>query len=222
MKQNVKAVFFDMDGVLFDSMPFHEQSWKVAFKEFVIDYPSYDVYLNEGKTGSDTIINAYVKALNRKPDKNEIEEIYRLKTEVLETLGEAQPVEGMYNVVSLLSNHQIELWVVTGSSQDSLISRIAKHYDDFFGTNIISGRDVKNGKPHPEPYLKALERTGFKKDEVIVVENAPMGILSAKTGKIDVVAINTGILENKVLQEAGALEVFNTSEDLLDYFIKII
>jgi beta-phosphoglucomutase-like phosphatase (HAD superfamily) len=69
---------------------------------------------------------------------------------------------------------------------------------------LITGRDVRHGKPHPEPYLKALSKSGWKPSEVVVIENAPLGIQSAKGAGIYTVAINTGILEDAVLLESGA------------------
>lgn len=46
--------------------------------------------------------------------------------------------------------------------------------------SVVSGEDVHYGKPYPEPYLKAVEMLGIAKDECIVIENAPMGVESAK------------------------------------------
>ena len=55
-----KAFFFDMDGVIFDSMPYHAKSWVIAFVEIGIKFSEYKAYLNEGRTGASTIANEFL------------------------------------------------------------------------------------------------------------------------------------------------------------------
>ena len=69
---------------------------------------------------------------------------------------------------------------------------------------MVTGFDVKRGKPDPEPYLMGLEKAGVKAEEAIVVENAPLGVESAKGAGIFTIAANTGPLEDNILKEAGA------------------
>ena len=64
--------------------------------------------------------------------------------------------------------------------------------------------DSKRGKPDPEPYLMGLQKAGIKAEEAIVVENAPLGVESAKGAGIFVIAANTGPLEDSILKDAGA------------------
>ena len=56
--KNIKAVFFDMDGVLFDSMPYHAQAWQRALSERGLLFSLYDAYLHEGRTADSTIDEA--------------------------------------------------------------------------------------------------------------------------------------------------------------------
>ena len=71
-------------------------------------------------------------------------------------------------------------------------------------TGIISSFDVTKGKPDPEPYLKAWERSGFKKEECLVVENAPLGVRAAKAAGLYTIAVNTGILPDSDLWDEKA------------------
>ncbi len=211
---NIRAFLFDMDGVLFDSMPAHATSWQKAFESVGIKYEPYDVYLNEGRTGMSTISEVFEKHLNRTPSQFESEELYRLKTNYFESMPAALPVKGMIKVVDQLHKKGFELWVVTGSSQKSLLQKIEQWYGKVFGENIISGDDVSNGKPNPEPYLKALERAKLTSNQAIVIENAPLGVISAKEARIFTVAINTGILTTEILDKAGADMVFSETTAL--------
>jgi len=94
---------------------------------------------------------------------------------------------------------------------------LLQDFGEFISPNqVISGKDVKHGKPHPEPYLIALKKSGWKPAEVVVIENAPLGVQSAKAARIFTIAINTGILADRVLWESGAdLVIKNFNEFIL-------
>ena len=57
---------------------------------------------------------------------------------------------------------------------------------------MVTAFDVKHGKPHPEPYLMALEKGGFNVNEAIVIENAPLGVQAGIAAGIFTIAVNTG------------------------------
>jgi beta-phosphoglucomutase-like phosphatase (HAD superfamily) len=73
----LKAVLFDMDGVLFDSMPLHSQAWIQAFKEWNIPFTEEEAYLHEGRTGSGTINIVFQQRLGRHATPEEIKAIYK-------------------------------------------------------------------------------------------------------------------------------------------------
>jgi beta-phosphoglucomutase-like phosphatase (HAD superfamily) len=79
---------------------------------------------------------------------------------------------------------------------------------------MITGFDVKEGKPSPEPYLLALKRSGFQPWETVVVENAPMGILSASKAGLFTLAVNTGPFDDDFLYSYGADLVLDSMEHL--------
>ena len=80
---------------------------------------------------------------------------------------------------------------------------------------MITAFDVIHGKPDPEPYLKAWERSGLPKKQCVVIENAPLGICSGKAAGLTVYAVNTGILTRADLAKAD--EVFDSMADLLEF-----
>ena len=80
---------------------------------------------------------------------------------------------------------------------------------------MITAFDVTHGKPDPEPYLKAWERSGLLKEQCFVVENAPLGIRSGKAAGLTVFAVNTGILTKEDLAQAD--QVFDSMTELLEF-----
>ena len=83
-------------------------------------------------------------------------------------------------------------------------------------SHIVSSFNVKRGKPYPDPYLLALEKGGFKANEAIVVENAPLGVTAGVAAGLFTIAANTGPLKDEVLSEAGASLVFPSMQALCD------
>jgi len=83
---------------------------------------------------------------------------------------------------------------------------------------MVTGFDVKLGKPYPEPYLKGLQKAGIKPEEGIVIENAPLGVQSGHAAGIFTIAANTGPLADEVLKNAGADIVLPGMMDVAKFF----
>ena len=214
-----KAIFFDMDGVLFDSMPYHAKAWEEVMRANGLPFTAYDAYLNEGRTGQSVIQEASNK-VNKPCTDQQIEEIYRQKADAFKRMqpNGAQPMDGIKEVLAFLAEHQKQVWVVTGSGQLSLFAQLSTlHPTLFVREQLITAYDVTHGKPHPEPYLKAWERSGFKKEECCVVENAPLGVRAAKSAGLFTIAVNTGILENERLSQEKADVVLPNMHALLQW-----
>lgn len=214
-KIDLKAVLFDMDGVLYDSMKNHATAWSCAMRDVGMEFLEYEAYLNEGRKGSDTINGAFAKYLNRQATEKEKQDIYQLKTKHFEALGDPVRMPFALELLTQLREKGLELFVVTGSAQPALIGNLQKDFPKILHQDhIISSLTVKNGKPSPEPYLTALEKGGLKAWEAIVVENAPLGVASSSAAQLFTVGVNTGPLPDSVLSENGANVVLDSMEHL--------
>ena len=214
--RKLRAVFFDQDGVLFNSMPYHAKSWVLAMNEYGFPFTEPQVYRNEGRTGASVIREAG-------GDDEAVEKIYAAKSRhFIELTGGKLPalIPGIRDVLTFLHDHNIQCWVVTGSGQRSLINSLNDTFPNIF-TGIITAFDVTQGKPSPEPYLKAWERSGFKKEECFVVENAPLGVRAGKAAGLFTIAVNTGPLPDSALTDEGADIVMPDMKALLNYFEQI-
>ncbi|SFE99727.1 HAD family hydrolase [Thermophagus xiamenensis] len=217
---NTRVIIFDMDGVLYDSMKYHADTWVAAFKKYGFDFPRIEAYTNEGSTGDFTIKKAIRELAGRDATPQEIEGIYAEKTHLMNSLKPAPMIPGMQSLIRTLRSRGLQIMVVTGSRQPALLDRL-KHDYGVEKHQMITGWDVKRGKPDPEPYEMALKKGGFHPDEAIVIENAPLGIQSAVAAGIYTLAINTGPLSEDILSEAGAAKVFSTTEELRHFLERI-
>ena len=215
-----KAYFFDMDGVLFDSMPRHAIAWEAVMKQHGLPFTAYDCYINEGRTGESVIREAFQKALGRDATQEEVKTIYAEKSayyhQLLQTTTPTIP--GVADVLQFVKEQGHQIWVVTGSGMRTLLDSLNEVFPSIFQQDqMITAFDVTQGKPHPEPYLKAWERSGLPKEQCLVIENAPLGVRSGKAAGLTVYAVNTGILKREDLLQAGADMVFDSMHELLQF-----
>ncbi|MCF0198619.1 MAG: HAD-IA family hydrolase [Bacteroidaceae bacterium] len=201
----IKTILFDMDGVLFDSMPNHVDSWIHAVAAHGLSMTREEVYMNEGRTGSGTINALAQRTWGRDATEEECKKIYKTKSEFFNTCPEAKPMPGMDRVLSWVKAVGLKRVIVTGSGQLSLLDRLNLAYPGLFCQELmVTAFDVTMGKPYPEPYLKGLQKAGVEASEAIVVENAPLGVEAARAAGIFTIAVNTGPLPDKILRDAGA------------------
>jgi HAD superfamily hydrolase (TIGR01509 family) len=197
----LKAVIFDMDGVLVDSMPYHADAWVSVFKDVGINIRREDIYDIEGSNHIG-IINLVFKKAGRTPEPTDFLRLAQKKQEIFSKINKAKVFDGIYECINSLKNKYL-LAVVSGSDRAVVIELIERFFPDTFSA-IVSGNDVKEGKPSPEPYLKALEMLKVNKDECIVIENAPLGVESAKRAGLYCIAIPTYV-EPELLKDADVI-----------------
>ena len=192
-------------------------------KENNIPYAAIDCYRNEGRTGAGVIQEIYERLHGVEAPKELVETIYKTKSNLfLRLTGGKLPdtVPNVRDVLQYLHSKGVACWVVTGSGQHNLIDALNDTFDHVF-SGVISSFDVKHGKPDPEPYLKAWTRSGFRKEECMVVENAPLGVRAAKAAELFTCAVNTGPLPDADLAEEGADRIFPDMQALLEWLISL-
>jgi HAD superfamily hydrolase (TIGR01509 family) len=210
----LKAVLFDMDGVLFDSMPNHAMAWHKTMAKFGFTLSYEEAYMHEGRTGASTINIVSQRERGHDATPEEIEAIYQAKTEEFNRCPKAERMPGAYEVLCKIKQEGLTPMVVTGSGQASLLDRLNHNFPDIFRRELmVTAHDVKFGKPNPEPYLMALEKAGIAANEAIVVENAPLGVRAGVAAGIFTVAVNTGPLPEEALLSEGANLLFPSMPD---------
>ena len=213
----LRAVLFDMDGVLFDSMPYHADAWSKVMTDAGFNFSREDVYMNEGRTGADTINTASLAQFGKPATQELIDFLCKEKCKIFDTYPPTPRMQGAFELVQKVKDCGLTPMIVTGSGTPTLLDRIQSNFPGLFAENhIISSFHVKRGKPYPDPYLLALERGGLKPNEAIVVENAPLGVTAGVAAGLFTIAANTGPLKEKVLSEAGASLVYPSMQALCD------
>lgn len=213
-----KAVLFDMDGVLYDSMPLHAIAWQESMKKFGIHMTTADAYATEGARGIDTI-RLFVKQQQGKDiSLEEAQRMYDEKTRLFHAMPEAPIFDGVFSIMEKIQRSGMTVNVVTGSGQRPLIERLLHDFGQYLDEDhITTAYDVKRGKPYPDPYLTGLRKAGnLQPNEGIVVENAPLGVRAGVSAGIFTVAINSGPLPDASLLDEGANVLYDTMTQLVD------
>lgn len=213
----IRAILFDMDGVIYDSMSTNALAWHEAMNSVGAKSTIEDFYLLEGRTGSAIIDILFERSFGKKATEKEKQDIYNLKVNIFNMMqpNGAKPMNGIKEVLTIVKEIGLIPVIVTGSGQQSMFDRLEQHFPTVYDRKrIVTAYDVKQGKPHPEPYLMGLEKAGVNPEEAIVIENAPLGVKSAKAAGIFTIAVNTGMLANQQLAKAGADLIFSSMHTL--------
>ena len=220
--KNKSAILFDMDGVLYDSMPNHSKAWSQAMARFGMHMSPHDVYMNEGATGHDTVMRISLRDRGYEATQDEIDDIYGYKASLFRSMPEARVMPGAQEVFRKANAAGLKILIVTGSGQKNLIERVQKDFEGYITRDrMVTAFEVTRGKPYPDPYLKGLEIAGVPATEAVVVENAPLGIRAAVAAGIDTIAVNTGPLEDEILMVEKPILLLHSMQELADNIVDL-
>lgn len=174
------AILFDLDGVLIDSTTCITRHWRQWAHEHGLDLAA----IMQVAHGIRTVETMRLVA----PHLDAEQEAERFTaSEVVDTEGVVQ-IEGASALLNLLP---ADMWaVVTSGSKELAVARMQRA-DLPLPSTLVTGDDIKQGKPAPEPYLMAAQRMGVEAARCLVVEDAPAGIEAARAAGMQVIAITT-------------------------------
>ncbi len=217
------AALIDMDGTLYDSMPNHARAWQQICRENGLEIPLDEFFGYEGMTGAQTIDIIMRRYLGRPATKIECEKLYHRKTEIFKSMPDVSLMPGAQELTSLMMQMDMRRVLVTGSGQSSLLGRLDTDFPGVFTEGMrVTSHDVMHGKPHPEPYIRAMQIARVKPSQAIAIENAPLGVKSASTAGAFTIGVVTGPIPRSDFEAAGAAVVFDSMPECADAFTSLI
>jgi sugar-phosphatase len=196
------ALFFDLDGVLINSTPAVERVWRRWAIEHGFN-PEEAVARAHGRP-SITTVREYLPNADHEAENREVE---RREIEDLEGVA---PLPGALELLSRLPSNR---WTIVTSCTRPLAEVRIKAAGLPVPKKLITSSDITNGKPHPEPYLKAANLLGFDAANCVVLEDAPAGIRSGRAAGARVIAFKT-TASDPALLAAGANWIVNDCADV--------
>lgn len=178
---NIKAVIFDMDGVLFDTERVYLESWIKVFKEYGYTMTK-EIYIPLMGTGRKNVKEVFKKTFG---DNIPIEEMYVKKDELLFKAIDNNEVPlklGAIDILCYLKEEGYKIALATSAKRDRVTKQIqANNMNNMFNA-IVCGDDVVNSKPDPEIFLKAAKKLDVNPENCVVIEDSLAGIKGANKG----------------------------------------
>ena len=181
----MKGLIFDLDGVLVDSMPTHYKAWKIAFEETTsLQVDERSIYLLEGMRGEDLVEEIFKKYSYT--DLSKTKEVLLRKDEIFSSMMNVKPYDKVNEILGQLTCTK---GIVSGSAKQDVVSIIDRCLQKEVINIVLTGDDIAQGKPNPEGFKLFLQRTKLNPLDVLVIENAPLGVQASNNAAINPVVV---------------------------------
>ena len=175
----MKAVIFDMDGVIIDSEPIHFEVDMQTMKDFGCSISKEELNKYVGTTNE----YMYTDIKNKYKINKSIEEIISYRSEMAKKKvieSDLMPIDGIKELLVDLKDKNIPAAIASSSPRDFIEVVVSKFgLGDYFSC-IVSGEEVENGKPAPDIYVETSKKLGVSPKECTVIEDSKNGVLAAK------------------------------------------
>lgn len=200
---------FDHDGVLVDSMQFHEESWYELGRRTGLSFTREFIYQTFGMTNE----SIFRKLLGDDVAASEVTRMSDLKEECYREVarGKLELMAGVKELMDGLTGAGAKLAIGSSGPLENLMLTVRSCGVDGRFAAIVGVEDIDRGKPDPQVFLIGAERTGVPPARAVVFEDALVGIQAAKAAGMYAVAVGTTHPLESLL-EAGADEAVMSLE----------
>jgi HAD superfamily hydrolase (TIGR01549 family) len=210
----IKAVIFDIDGTLVDSVDLHARAWQEAFRKFGREIPFLEVRRQIGK-GGDQLMPVFFTKEELQRFGKEMEE-YRSELFKEKYLPQVRAFDKVRELFERIQANGKQIALASSAKGDELeaykkIANIADLIEE-----ETSADDAEHSKPHPDIFEAALEKLGRPStDEVIVVGDTPYDAEAAGKIGLSVIGVLCGGFPEAELRRAGCIAIYQNPADLL-------
>ncbi|OPJ62363.1 HAD family hydrolase [Clostridium chromiireducens] len=200
----MKAVIFDMDGVIIDSEPIHFDVDLQTISELGGDISKEDLEKYVGTTNE----YMYTDIKNKFNISKSLEEIIHYKVELTKKKIielDLEPIEGIRELLKELKNKNINTAIASSSPRDFIELVVSKFKLENYIEYIISGEEVKHGKPDPDIYIETAKKLRVSPQECIVIEDSRNGVLAAKAAGMKCIGFQNVNSGNQDLSNADVI-----------------
>ncbi|HXH70160.1 MAG TPA: HAD family hydrolase [Pyrinomonadaceae bacterium] len=203
----IKAVIFDIDGTLIDSVDAHAESWVRTFKEFGKEI-SFEAAGKLVGMGSDQFLSDYFSTEEVEKKKKEIDE-YRSELVKKEYMAKIKPFPKVRDLFLKLKKDNIKIALASSATKEEV-----EKYEEIAGIKDLvekktSTDDAEKSKPEPDIFLAAYDKLGkIDKQDIVVIGDTPYDAVAAKKAELKIIGVLTGGWAKKKLVKSGCSEVF--------------
>lgn len=179
--KKIKAVLFDMDGVIFDTEKAYLDTWIKVFKKYGYEMKK-EIYISVMGTGRKNVKKTFLKIFG---DNLPIEDMYKEKDELLAKIieeGKVPTKNGAEEILLYLKENGYKIALATSARRMRVDKQVNMAGLNKYFDVIVTGDEISKGKPDPEIFLKAAHKLSVLPEECIVIEDSPAGIQAAFNG----------------------------------------
>jgi HAD superfamily hydrolase (TIGR01509 family) len=210
----MRAVIFDLDGTLVDSVYAHVLAWHRVLAESGLHIAAWKIHRLIGMSGG-LLTKAVAHEIGRDLDQETVEQLQKRHGAVYkELLPERRPLPGAVELLAHLRENRILHGIATsGKREDARPSIDALRVPD--DIVVVDRSDVERAKPEPDLFLACQKRLGVPPDECYVIGDAVWDLLAARRAGMLGVGLLSGGYGQDELAQAGAYRVYADAADLL-------
>jgi len=186
----IKAFIFDMDGVVCNNIPYHKKAWAQFMQAhgFKFSDTYFDQHIN-GETNEEIFQQLFKRKLKPTEIKNFIHEKESAYRKIY--TPHIKPLSGLLKLLKQLSKNKCKIALATSAPEENVKFVLSKTKTKKYFKTIVDSKNIKNGKPHPEVFLKAAKKLHTKPENCVVFEDSILGVEAGKRAGMKVVGILT-------------------------------
>ena len=204
----IKAIIFDMDGVIFDTEMIYLKVWSEVFEKYGYKMTK-EIYASVLGTGRENVKKVFLNCFG---DNLPIDDMYIEKDENLATeIEKGVPLKlGVYEILEYLKENNFKIALATSAISERAFKQLNQANIEGFFDVIVCRDDVIKTKPNPEIFLKAANKLGVSPEECVVIEDSSAGIEAAvNAGMVPIHVVDLKEADEKILSNS-----YKSFEDL--------
>jgi len=209
----IKLVLFDLDGVLIDAKKLHYDALNLALGDKY--YISIDEHTNI-YDGRKTKEKLNMLTMNKGLPVELYDQVYTEKQKLtLELISQLKPIDEIISLFKELESQHYLIGVCSNSIRRTVLTALAKTELIEYCSIILSNEDVKNSKPHPEMYWKAMSMMGVLPENTLIVEDSPPGLLAAQRSRANYIRVDDpwDVTREKILPNLEGKKIMKKWKD---------
>lgn len=207
---DIQALLFDMDGVVIDSEPIHEEAQRLIFREYGLPVPESEFAGFKGMTER-KVFERIVAEFGT--DRHDVEALVAAKEDTFRRLlVDLRLIPGALDFIRRVVPHY-RLALTTSSARIHQRFAFDRFELESYFEVVVTAEDIEHPKPHPQPYLTTAARLGLSPHDCLVIEDSVHGVRSARRAGCRVAGMTTSFPAAR-LAEAGAHFTIDTYADL--------
>lgn len=210
----IKAVIFDMDGLMFDTERLSDESWRFAADKMgvTIQQEMLDSIKGTNHAGCNKVICSYLG------EDFDVEYLRKMKETYMNECLEKEGVpvkKGLHELLSYLKTHGYLTVLATGTSEDRALSLLKMADVEKYFDHLVFGNMVEKCKPEPDIFLAAVNKVYTSPESCLVLEDSPNGVKAAHAAGCHVIMVPDRVAPTEELR-AMADDVAESLEDVLE------